>query len=417
MSGAPASAPVPAEATAHPVKAGPSRRVRALLGVTAVIAAITLAYLWYWNTHLRGRETTDNAYVHAPLVPITAQMAGTVISVSVEDTERVTTGQVLVKLDPADARVALERAEAALGQAVREARVIYTHDSTLAATIRTRQADVDRVQAEVLKAREDLARRQPLVATGAIGAEEMKHTEATLATAQGALAAARSALDAAREQARGNRALTGGTDVQQHPSVLRAAAAVREAWLSVARCEIPAPLGGQVAKRMVQVGQRVSPGTVLMSVVPLEQVWVEANFKEVQLGEMRIGQPVKLTADLYGSDVVFNGRVAGLGAGTGAAFAVLPAQNASGNWVKVVQRVPVRIELDAEQIRKHPLRIGLSMHASVDVSDARGQPLAGAVTVPARTRSTDVFQAASSAADRRIDEIVARNMLAGPPRR
>ena len=404
-------------ATVASTRSRTSVRARALLGVTGAIVALGLAYGWYWDTHLRGRETTDNAYVHAPLVPITSQVAGTVIAVSAEDTDAVKTGQVLVRLDSADAQVALQRAEAALGQAVREARVVYAHDSTLAATIRTRQADVDRAQAEVLKAREDLVRRQPLLASGAIGGEEMKHTEATLATAQGALAAARSALDAAREQAKGNKALTGGTAVEQHPSVLRAAVAVREAWLAVARCDIPAPLGGQVAKRIVQVGQRVAPGSVLMSVVPLDQVWVEANFKEVQLGDMRIGQPVRLTADVYGDEVVFNGKVAGLGAGTGAAFAVLPAQNASGNWVKVVQRVPVRIELDAEQLKRHPLRVGLSMHASVEISDGRGQPVQASVASASRVRNTDVFEVAAAAADRRIDEIVARNSVASPSRR
>jgi membrane fusion protein (multidrug efflux system) len=240
----------------------------------------------------------------------------------------------------------------------------------------------------------------------------MKHTEATLATAQGVLSAARAALDAAREQAVGNRALTGGTEVARHPSVLRAAAAVREAWLAVERCEVMAPLGGQVAKRTVQVGQRVAAGSVLMTVVPLEQAWVEANFKEVQLRDMRVGQPVRLEADVYGDKVVFDGKVAGLGAGTGAAFAVLPAQNASGNWVKVVQRVPVRVEIDAAQLARHPLRVGLSMHATVDVSDTAGPPIAPKVEPAARIRTTDVFATASAAADRRIEDIVARNLVA-----
>jgi len=413
MSSAPSGPPGPAaEAKTMPVAARTSSRARALASVIAVVLLMALAYGLYWQRYVRGRETTDNAYVHAPLVPITSQVAATVVAVLADDTDAVKTGQVLVRLDPADAQVALGRAEAQLGQAVREARVLYVNDSTLAATIRTRQADVERAQTEVQRARDDLVRRQPLVSTGAIGAEEMKHTEATLATAQGVLSAARAALDAAREQAVGNRALTGGTEVARHPSVLRAAAAVREAWLAVERCEVMAPLGGQVAKRTVQVGQRVAAGSVLMTVVPLEQAWVEANFKEVQLRDMRVGQPVRLEADVYGDKVMFDGKVAGLGAGTGAAFAVLPAQNASGNWVKVVQRVPVRVEIDAAQLARHPLRVGLSMHATVDVSDTAGPPIAPKVEPAARIRTTDVFATASAAADRRIEDIVARNLVA-----
>ncbi|MCX7202555.1 MAG: efflux RND transporter periplasmic adaptor subunit [Burkholderiales bacterium] len=411
MSSAPSGPQGPAaEAKTMPESARTSSRARALVSVMAVILLMALAYGLYWQRYVRGRETTDNAYVHAPLVPITSQVAATVVAVMADDTDAVKTGQLMVRLDPADAQVALARAEAQLGQAVREARVLYV--STLAATIRTRQADVERAQTEVQRARDDLVRRQPLVSTGAIGAEEMKHTEATLATAQGVLSAARAALDAAREQAVGNRALTGGTEVARHPSVLRAAAAVREAWLAVERCEVMAPLGGQVAKRTVQVGQRVAAGSVLMTVVPLEQAWVEANFKEVQLRDMRVGQPVRLEADVYGDQVVFNGKVAGLGAGTGAAFAVLPAQNASGNWVKVVQRVPVRVEIDAAQLARHPLRVGLSMHATVDVSDTAGAPIAPKVEPAARIRTTDVFATASAAADRRIEDIVARNLVA-----
>ncbi|WP_043814864.1 HlyD family secretion protein, partial [Rubrivivax gelatinosus] len=204
------------------------------------------------------------------------------------------------------------------------------------------------------------------------------------------------------------RALTDGTTPEHHPNVERAAAAVREAWLALQRTELPAPIAGQVAKRSVQVGQRVAPGTPLMSVVPLEQVWVEANFKEGQLRDMRIGQPVKLTADLYGSRVEYEGHVVGVGAGTGSAFALLPAQNATGNWIKVVQRVPVRIELDAKQLSEHPLRVGLSMEASVDTADTRGEPVLAAVN--RSTNRTAVFDAAGEAADRRVHEIIARNL-------
>jgi membrane fusion protein (multidrug efflux system) len=236
----------------------------------------------------------------------------------------------------------------------------------------------------------------------------MKHAETTLASLQSALAGARSALAAAQEQAASNRALTEGTSVDKHPNVERAGAAVREAYLTLQRVELPAPVTGQVAKRTVQVGQRVAPGTPLMSVIPLEQVWVEANFKEVQLRQMRIGQPVKLTADLYGNKIEYSGHVAGVGAGTGAAFALLPAQNATGNWIKVVQRVPVRVELDAKQLAEHPLRVGLSMEATVDIAQQTGAPVLSGNAQRASSR-TDVFEVQTGEADRLVREIIAVN--------
>jgi len=207
--------------------------------------------------------------------------------------------------------------------------------------------------------------------------------------------------------------LTQGTTVDKHPNVERAAAAVREAYLALQRTELPAPVAGQVARRTVQVGQRLAPGTPLMAVIPLDQVWVEANFKEGQLRQMRIGQPVKLTADLYGGKVEYKGRIAGLGAGTGAAFALLPAQNATGNWIKVVQRVPVRVEIDAADLAAHPLRVGLSMEATVDVAEQSGRPLAAAsapAAGPRASSSTDVFQGAAAEAERRVRQIISSQL-------
>jgi len=237
----------------------------------------------------------------------------------------------------------------------------------------------------------------------------MKHAETSLAAAKSALAGAESALAAAREQAATNQVLTEGTSIENHPNVQRAAAAVREAFLSMQRTELPAPVAGQVAKRTVQVGQRIQAGAPLMSIIPLDQVWVEANFKEVQLRKMRVGQPVTLHADVYGDKIDYQGRVVGLGAGTGAAFALLPAQNATGNWIKVVQRVPVRVELDAKQVAQHPLRVGLSMEASVDVAEQNGAPL----TAPAAARAasaTRAFDTEQAAADRMVQDIVAANL-------
>ena len=387
-----------------------SKRRPALIAVTAVVLLAGAAYGAYWVVARRHHESTDNAYVQAPLVQVTPQAGGTVLAVLADDTDNVKAGQVLVKLDPADAKLALERAEAQLAQTVREVRTLYANNAGLQANVQLREAEVRRVQSDLARAQDDVARRRPLLASGAVGAEEFKHAESTLASAQNGLASAQSALAAAKEQAASNRALTDGTVVEKHPNVERAAAAVREAYLALARCELPAPLAGQVARRTVQVGQRVAAGAPLMSIVPLDQVWVEANFKEAQLREMRIGQPVKLTADLYGGKVEYDGRVLGLGAGTGAAFALLPAQNATGNWIKVVQRVPVRIELDAKQVAAHPLRVGLSMQAVVDTGDASGTPVAAASAAPRSTTTTTVFDAQQVAANRRVDEIVRANL-------
>ncbi|MBS0441567.1 MAG: HlyD family efflux transporter periplasmic adaptor subunit [Proteobacteria bacterium] len=398
----PAVAPAPAPAIAA------SRRKPALLAVAALTLLVAGAYGAYWALALRQHESTDNAYVQAPVVQITPQVSGTVLAVLADDTDVVKQGAPLVKLDPSDARLALERAEAQLAQTVREVRTLYVNNAALAASVRAREAEAARLDAEVARAADDVARRRPLMASGAVGGEEMKHAETALASAKSALAGAQSALAAAREQAASNRALTEGTAVEKHPNVQRAAAAVREAWLALQRTELPAPLAGQVAKRTVQVGQRVAAGTPLMTVIPLKQVWVEANFKEVQLRQMRIGQPVKLKADLYGSKVEYDGRIAGLGAGTGAAFALLPAQNATGNWIKVVQRVPVRVELDAKQLAEHPLRVGLSMEANVDVSKQEGAPLlASAVSRPS---ATQVLDAPGEEADRIVRGIIAANL-------
>ncbi|MCA0243910.1 MAG: HlyD family efflux transporter periplasmic adaptor subunit [Proteobacteria bacterium] len=400
-----ASAPAPAVA--------PSRRRPALLILSALVVLAGIGYGAWWAIYQRHYESTDNAYVQAPVVQITPQVGGTVLAVLADDTDVVKAGQPLVKLDPADAKLALDKAEAQLAQTVREVRTLYTNNATLDAGIRLREAEVARVQSDLAKAQDDVNRRRPLLASGAVGGEEMKHAEAAVAAVRSTLASAQSALAAAREQAAANRVLTQGTTVDKHPNVERAAAAVREAYLALQRTELPAPVAGQVARRTVQVGQRLAPGTPLMAVIPLDQVWVEANFKEGQLRQMRIGQPVKLTADLYGGKVEYKGRIAGLGAGTGAAFALLPAQNATGNWIKVVQRVPVRVEIDAADLAAHPLRVGLSMEATVDVAEQSGRPLAAAsapAAGPRASSSTDVFQGAAAEAERRVRQIISSQL-------
>jgi membrane fusion protein, multidrug efflux system len=397
------------QATAAAPAVSPSKRKPALLAVGGVTLVAALAYGAYWALVLRHHETTDNAYVQAPMVQVTPQVGGTVLAVLADDTDLVQAGQTLVRLDPSDAKLALERAESQLAQTVREVRTLYANNGALSANVKLREAEVARVRADVARAQDDVKRREPLMASGAVGGEEMKHAQSTLAAAQSALASAQSGLAAAQEQATSNRALTEGTAVDKHPNVERAAAAVREAYLAMQRTELLAPVTGQVAKRTVQVGQRIAPGAPLMSLIPLDQVWVEANFKEVQLRQMRIGQPVKLTADLYGNKVEYQGHVAGVGAGTGAAFALLPAQNATGNWIKVVQRVPVRVELDAKQLAEHPLRVGLSMEAEVDVAPQTGQPVLQGAAPRASSRTT-VFDAHGGEADQRVHQIIVANM-------
>ena len=338
-------------------------------------------------------EHTDDAYVAGNVVQITPQVAGTVVSIDADDTQLVKAGQALVRLDPSDARVALQQAEAQLGQSVREVRALYAGGSALEASIKQREADL-------VKARDDLARRQQIAGTGAVAGEEIDHARA-------ALRAAETAVFTAREQLGTNRVQTSGTRIETHPTVQRAAARVEETYLALARTAVPAPIGGLVARRSVQIGQRVAAGAPLMAVVPLEQVWVDANFKESQLRRMRIGQPVTVTADMYGSSVEYHGKVAGLAAGTGAAFALLPAQNASGNWIKVVQRVPVRVTLDAQELAAHPLRIGLSMQVEVDMREGGDAPLSAAA--PALVARTEVFADPAKAARERIRSIISAN--------
>lgn len=352
---------------ANPTAGNPKRR-QALAAVALVVALAGIGYGAYYGLVLSHYEHTDNAYVQGNVVQLTPQVGGTVLAINADDTDFVKAGQVLVKLDPADAQVALDQAEAQLAQTVREVRTLYANNATYKAQIALRDAELARVQSDVARAQEDVNRRTPLLATGAVGKEEYEHATAQLNAAKAAVASAQSAALAAREQLASNQSLTDNTSVEQHPNVQRAAARVREAYLAVKRSELVAPVDGHVAKRSVQLGQRVQAGTPLMSVIALNQVWVDANFKESQLKALRIGQPVTLTADMYGSKVEYHGKVEGLGAGTGAAFALLPAQNATGNWIKVVQRLPVRISLDPKQLAKHPLRVGLSMEAKIDVS-------------------------------------------------
>ena len=372
------------------------RRKLLLSAVLAAFAAVGIGVAGWWLASGRYYESTDDAYVAGNLVQITPQVSGTVLAIRADDTDFVDVGQTLVELDKADSRVSLDQAEAHLAKTVRSVRNLIATDAQL-------EANVEMRRTELAKAREDLARRNKLESDvpGAVAAEEIQH-------ARDAVAGANAALEAASRQLDAQRTLTDHTTIETHPDVHEAAAKVREAYLAYARTALPAPVSGFIARRAVQVGQRVSPGAPLMTVVPLDQVWVDANFKEGQLPNLRAGQPVKLVADAYGGAVTYHGKLAGFGAGTGSAFALLPAQNATGNWIKVVQRVPVRIALDPSELRQHPLQIGLSMEVEVDTHERGGERLPK-VARSAAAFETYAFASAKDLADRRVAEIIAAN--------
>ena len=403
-----ASLPV-AAAGANPSagKSGTRKRGLTLITVSVVLAGLGWG-VWHW-IYSRHQANTDNAYVAGNVVLITPQVAGTVIAINADDTDFVRAGQPLVKLDPADARVALEQAQAQLAQALREVRVLFANNTTLSAQIGSRTADLTRMQSDLARSQDDVNRRQPLVASGAVGREEFQHATAQLAAAKSAVNAAQSGVQAAREQLAAGQTQTDGTSADQHPNVLRAESRVREAYLGLQRSELVAPMDGYIAKRGVQIGQRVQAGAPLMTLVALDHLWVDANFKESQLQELRIGQPVDMLADVYGKKVVYHGKVSGLGAGTGAAFALLPAQNATGNWIKVVQRVPVRVLLDPKELSEHPLRVGLSMDVTVDTRDQSGKSLSDTPRISAMA-STEVFDAQQRATNLKVDQIIAASL-------
>ena len=392
MTDTPDAAIPPPAAPAPPLSGPRRRRILQIFGVVLVLLAIVgVGYSLLFG---RFKESTDNAYAAGNLVQVTPQVGGTVVAIRADDTDFVTAGQPLVELDPADARVALDQAEAQLAKTVRDVRALYSSTDALGATLAVRDSDSTR-------ARDDLARRESLASTGAVSGEELEH-------ARMALTAARAAQASARQQWESNRAQTEGTDIASHPLVQQAAGRVRAAYLDLARCEVFAPVSGYVARRIVQVGQRLQPGAPLLVIVPLDGVWVEANLKENQLRNLRIGQPVRVSADLYGSSVDYRGRVEGLAAGTGSVFSLLPAQNATGNWIKVVQRLPVRIKLDPDQLRAHPLRVGLSMRVVVDTTDRNGAQLATAAGNTTHLTATTQVRAVADA-DARVASIILAN--------
>ncbi|MDD2034250.1 HlyD family efflux transporter periplasmic adaptor subunit [Pseudomonas sp. Fig-3] len=375
----------------------PRKRKLMLLGLALIVVLGGLG-VWAWH-ELYGRwsESTDDAYVNGNVVEITPQVTGTVVSIGADDGDLVREGQVLVQFDPNDAEVGLQSAQANLARTVRQVRGLYSNVDGMRAQVKAQEA-------EVQKAQENYNRRKNLAAGGAISREELSHARDDLTSAQNALANA-------RQQLKTSSALVDDTVVASHPDVQSAAAQLRQAYLTNARSTLIAPVTGYVAKRTVQLGQRVQPGTALMAVIPLDQLWIDANFKETQLRDMRIGQPVDIETDLYGSDVKYSGTVDSLGAGTGSAFALLPAQNATGNWIKIVQRVPVRIHINAQELAKHPLRVGLSTQVDVNLRDQSGPVLAQQPPKQA-SFSTQVYDRQLVDADAMISRLIHENSAA-----
>lgn len=343
-------------------------------------------FLWW-----QQEEETEDAYVAGRVVQVTPQKGGTVRKVLHDDTDAVKKGDVLAVLDDDNDVLAYERAKNELVQAVRQNRRQNAATSQAGAQVALRRADLARAQ-------DDLRRRSALAESGAVSAEELAHARTAVSQAQAAVKAALAEESSARA------ALGGGVSLREQPEVQTAIGRLKDAWLNLRRTQVRAPTDGQVAKRSVQVGQQVAAGAPLMAVVPLSDVWVDANFKETQLRHMKIGQPAELVSDLYGKQIVYRGRVAGFSAGTGSAFSLIPAQNATGNWIKVVQRVPVRIVLNREDVDRHPLRIGLSMTVKVDTS-AAGAPVSKTpgAALP-EMESTDW-----SEVDRTVDEILGQS--------
>lgn len=370
------------------------KRKGALLLLTLLFIIIAVAYGIYWFLVLRHYEETDDAYVAGNQVQIMAQVAGSVTKVWADNTDYVQKGDPLVTLDRTDAQQAFEKAKTQLAASVRQTRQQMINSKQL-------QANIDVKKTALAQAQADLNRRIPLGAANLIGREELQHARDTVASAQ-------AELDVAIQQYNANQAIVLGTRLEQQPAVLQAATEVRNAWLALHRTQIVSPISGYVSRRSVQPGAQIGTTTPLMAVVPATNLWIDANFKETQLAHMRIGQPATVISDIYGDDVKYTGKVVGLDMGTGSAFSLLPAQNATGNWIKVVQRLPVRIELDEKQLAEHPLRIGLSTLVEVNTTDRDGEMLASQV------RSSPVYESnareiALDPVNKLIDEIIQAN--------
>jgi membrane fusion protein (multidrug efflux system) len=374
-----------------PATSNNSNRKRGFLILGLVVLVAGIGYGLYWFLDARYYEGTDDAYVSGNVVTVSARENATVMVLHADNTQTVNRGQLLIEMDPTTARVNLQAAEANLARAVRMVRGEFAGADTFS-------AQLSQAQVQLAQAKSDYQRR--VDAGAAVSGEELAHARDGMQAAQAAVAAAQGGRERSLSQ-------VAGTSIANNPDVLAAEAQLRTAAISLGHMRVVAPLDGVIAQRTVQVGQQVGAGQPLMAVVPLNNVWIDANFKEVQLEDMRVGQPVTVTADIYGSGVKYHGHIEGLGAGSGSAFALLPPQNASGNWIKVVQRVPVRIALDPQELRDHPLRVGLSVAAEVDIRNTSGALVTS--RVGAGTTDADTGEDTSKSADALIARILAEN--------
>ena len=417
----PAPTPAPTHSTTQiPAK---SKRKKNLLLFTLIVLAIAAVTLWLYVTQWRYQVSTEDAYVSGNQVQINAQISGTVTAIGVNDTDMVKAGQTLVALDQADNGLALETAKAQLRTAIRQYKTQTATIQQADVNISQAQTAMNEVQSQIesakialLAAQSDYQRRAALMASQAVSQEEVQHAADTVKKAQAQLdaavakqATARSAVVTAEAQRNVTVANLGKNDVLSQPAVQTAMANIQTAWLNLNRTQIVAPIDGQIAKRGVQLGQKISAGTPLMVIVPLHDLWVDANFKESQIKDIHLGQAVNLTSDIYGKEVVYHGKVIGLSAGTGSAFSVLPAQNATGNWIKVTQRLPVRIALDSKELQQHPLRVGLSMHAELDSRDQQGKPQVATATASNKPVAQLQPQVDMSGATKIIQQIIQQN--------
>ncbi|HEV2443134.1 MAG TPA: HlyD family efflux transporter periplasmic adaptor subunit [Steroidobacteraceae bacterium] len=367
------------------------RRGLLVLGVVVVAVAIGAYYALFARYHV----TTDDAYVNGNLVDLTPQIAGTVVSINTDETQYVRRGQVLIALDPRDQKIALAQAQANLAETVREVAQLFTEERRDAAL-------VDAEHTQLSQSDEDLTRDNTLKAVHGVSLETLEHDENSVRSARAALQQAQASLASTEAE-------IAGTTPATHPRVLQAEANLRAAYLALDRTHVLAPVSGYVVRRSVELGEQVSPSTQMLAVVPVTSMWIDANFKENQLGDLRIGQPVQVSLDMYGSHVQYHGKVLGLTAGTGSALAVLPTQNASGNWIKIVQRLPVRIGLDPAELARHPLFLGLSANIDVSVRDVAGSALSQVPAWPA-SQHTNVYTEQDSGAQQMIDHIVSANL-------
>ena len=373
------------------------KRNKAILITILIFLLLGIAWLIYWLAWGRFHEYTDDAYVDGNNVVLTPQIPGIVVSFSAMDADFVPEGRILVELDKTDASISLDKAIADLGNAVREVMRMFEE-------VKQYEAMIAMKKAEFIKAAQDYEHRKNLIDEGGVSREDFEHSQAALEANYADLVATEHVYIAALAQVE-------NTTVENHPLVDQMKNRVRDAYVFYQRCTIKAPVSGIVAQRTIQVGEQVSPGQPLMALVPIDQMWVTANFKEVQLGDMRVGQPAKIRSDIYGGKVDFEGRIAGIGGGTGSVFSVLPPQNATGNWIKIVQRIPVRIVLDQEQVKKFPLRLGLSMDVTVNIEDTQ-KPFFPDVRPDCPLFETEVFSTQEEGAEPLITNVIMANLSA-----